>query len=649
MSKDSLIDYLSCALFRLFGPLIRALPVGLGLLLGKGLGGLLYYFDVKHKSIAYSNIKTAFGAKLSPCETSNLTKEFYRTFGQNLIEIFLIPLLDKEYINKYISFDGLEHITEGFKKCKGIILLGVHEGSWELSSIICANLGFPFNLFIRGQRLPRLNRLLNSYRSHKGCKMIQRQNQLRQLIQVLKDNEAVGMNVDQGGKNGVLVKFFGKDASMAMGAIRTALKYDTALIPAFYIRLNGPYLKIIIEPAFKIKKTGNLDNDVRSNLQEIVHIFEKYILKYPKEYLWSYKIWKYSCQRNILILSDGKTGHLRQAEALAKMFDNCLKDNGISSNIDTVEVDFKNKFSRYALVLSNCLAGKYRCQGCLWCLRTFLKKENYKRLISIKPDIVISCGSALSPINYVLSRENLARSVVIMRPSILSTDRFDLVIMPRHDRPPRRKNVVVTEGALNLIDEQYLKEESEKLMPGIKDKNRALSFCIGLLIGGDTKDFFLGKDTMSEVITEIKSACERLDADILVTTSRRTSGEIENLVKDELKDYSRCKLLVVANEKNIPEAMGGILALSQIIVTSPESISMISEAVNSRRYVVVFEAEGLDRKHQRFLDSLAKNNYLYLTKADELSNTIEEILKNKPPVYGLKDNLLVRKALEKIL
>lgn len=617
--------------------------------MGKRLGELLYYFDTKHKSIAYSNIKTAFGARLLPYQISSLTKEFYRTFGQNLFEIFLIPLFDKEYINKYISFEGLDYITEGFKRGKGVILLGAHEGSWELSNIICANLGFPFNLFIRQQRLPHLDRLLNFYRSQKGCKLIQRQNQLRQLIQAVKSNKAVGMSVDQGGKSGIRVKFFGKDASMATGAIRMALEYDTALIPSFYIRLNGPYLKVVIGPAFEIKKTGDLERDIRSNLQELVYIFERYILKYPKEYLWSYKIWKYTKEKNTLILNDGKIGHLRQAQAAAKIIDGCLKDKGITSNIETVEVRFKNKFSRYALTFGSCLAGKYYCQGCLWCLRTFLKEDNYKRLISIKPDIVISCGSALAPLNFVLSRENLARSIVIMRPSILSTQRFDLVIMPRHDRPPRRKNVVATEGALNLINEQYLKEQSERLAKAITDKGQKPSLCVGLLIGGDTKNFSLGKDTMSEVIKGIKSAAERLDADILVTTSRRTPLEVEYLTKEEFRDCSRCKLLVIANEKNIPEAMAGILALSQIIVTSGESISMISEAVNSKKYVLVFNLPGLRKRHRRFLWYFTKNKYIYLTEINSLSKAIEDIWLNRPPIHALKDNLLVSDAIKRIL
>lgn len=650
MSKNSIIDYCGYILFRLLGPIIRCLPLGFSLFLGRRLGDLLYYFDIKHKAVAYVNIKTALGSNLSPSKLSCLTKQFYHIFGQNLIEIFFIPLIDKRYLNKYISIEGLDYIHEGFKRGKGVILLGVHAGSWELSNIICANLGFPFSLFVREQRYPRLDKLLSSYRNQKGCRIIPRQNQtIRQLIQTLKSNQSIGMTADQGGRNGILVKFFGRNASMSTGAIKLALKYGATLIPAFFTRIKGPYFRIILGPIFEIKKTENHTEDIHYNLQEIIHIFERYIRKYPQEYLWTYKIWKYTNEKNILILSDGKTGHMRQSQAVAKIVADYLKDKGIKTNVDNLTIEFKQRFAKLALIFSSCLAGKYHCQGCAWCLKTFLREEVYKSLMNLKTDIVISCGSSIAPINYVISRENVSKSVVIMRPSILSTRRFDLVVMPRHDNPPKRKNIVVTEGALNLIDDDYLREQSEKLMQKLGLITGNYQFCIGFLIGGEAKPSSINKNVMLTIIKQVKSVSEKLNADILVTTSRRTSKEIEEIVKKELKYFSRCKLLVIANEKNFPETVGGILSLSQIIITSPESISMISEAVSSKKYVIVFNAYGLGLRHKRFLNNFSKNKYIHVCEYDELGYTIEKIWRERPAIYTLRDNFLVKEAIKRML
>jgi len=717
MNRNSIIDYSGCILIRLFGPLIRILPLNVSLFLGQRLGELFYYFDLKHKAIVYANIKTVFStstslechgecnrtisAKLSPQKLNNLVKEFYRSFGQNLIEILFIPLVDKTYIDKYITLQGQQHIFEGFKKGKGVILVTVHAGSWEFSNIICANWGFVFNLLIREQRYPRLNKLLNSYRSQKGCKLIQLKSNMRQLIMALRSNQAIGMTADQGGKSGTLVKFMGKYASMPSGAIKLALKYDAQIIPAFYTRINGPYIKVFIEPPLEIKKTGNLEKDINDNLQALVRVFEKYISRYPREYLWSYKIWKYTKEQNILIVSDGRIGHLRQSEAIAGILKDCLKDKGISANVNIVEIKFKNRFSRAALTASCYLAGKYSCQGCLWCLRANLLDDVYRALISIKPDIVVSCGTSVAHINYVISRENLAKSITIMRPSILNTKRFNLVVMSRHDwpprrrrgdsqshrpkgrgwqpnsqshrpkgrgwqpnsqshrpegrglasfgqshRPPERKNVTVIEGALNLINEDYLKEQGESLKPHVEISKELV---LGVLVGGDAKTFHLGKDLMQEIAGQIKMSLEKLDAELLITTSRRTSSAAECLLKEEFLNYHRCKLLIIANEKNIPEAVGGILALSKIIITSAESISMISEAVNSKKYVLVFNSPNLSKKHRRFLNYFAKNKYIYLVDAYNLAKKIEEIWSNRPEIHTLKDNFLVTEAIKKIL
>jgi len=183
-------------------------------------------------------------------------------------------------------------------------------------------------------------------------------------------------------------------------------------------------------------------------------------------------------------------------------------------------------------------------------------------------------------------------------------------------------------------------------LPAVKSREalRSLSF-----IGGDSKGFKLKIELIQEVIRQIKAVSEKIKADILVTTSRRTPPELENLLKQELQNYPLCKLLIIANEKNIPEAVGGILGLSDIVVVSAESISMISEAISSKKYVLVFKSDNLSAKHRNFLDYLVRNNYIYLTEGGALAEEIKEIFIAKPKIPQLKDNLTVSEAIKKIL
>ena len=648
MKTSSIIDYCSCILFRFFGLFIRFFPVSFSLFLGRRLGDLVYCFDFKRRVIVYANLRTAFSAKLSPLKTRKITKAFYRNLGQNFIEIFLIPCIDKNYINKYVAFQGLEYLQEAFKKGKGAILLGVHAGSWELSNIIFANMGFVFNLLVRDQSMPYLNALLDSYRAQKGCKLIRKANQTRELIEALKGNEAVGMTVDQGGRAGVQVNFLGKPASMAAGAIKLALKYDCIILPGYYTRIKGPYIKTIMSKPFEVSRTGNLEIDIRNNLERLIPVFECYIKEYPQDYFWRYKVWKYSQQVNILLLDDRKAGHLRQAQGALKIIGSYLKGHGVGIQIHNVEVE--NKFSASWLTLSACLAGKYNCQGCLLCLRKLLRRDSYEALTRIKPDIIISCGSSLAAVNFILSRQNLAASVAIMKPSIFSTRRFSLVIMPEHDKPPRRKNIAITQGALNIIDEDYLKGQVGLFRKELLNQGIGVSdSCIGVFLGGDTKSFRLDENLLSKVIRQIKKISEDLNLDILVSTSRRTSKVAEGLLRRELGGCARCKFLVIANEKNYPFVVGGILGLSKFVVVSPESISMISEAVSSRRYTIVFNALGLKKKHRDFLLSFARHKYIYLVEPGDISAKIADIYNKKPEINLPRNEVIIKESLSKIL
>jgi len=354
-------------------------------------------------------------------------------------------------------------------------------------------------------------------------------------------------------------------------------------------------------------------------------------------------------EKNILLLNDGRTGNYRQAQAVAKILVRCLKKRDMGSRVETQEIKYGNRFARSVLILMGKVLGR-RLKSCWWCLRLFLSRDTYRSLSAKKADVIISGGTALAPVNVILSARNLAKSIVVMKPPTVGLEMFDLAILPRHDQPPSRENVVVTEGALNLVDQEYLEKQTGELLATSMAGRAPQGLFMGLLIGGDAKNFHLALETIATVIREIKSVAHDLGASLLVSTSRRTPQDIEELVKKEFSGYPACKLLIIANEKNIPQAVGGILGLSRIIVISPESVMMISEAVNSKKDVVVFECPGLDEKHSRFLDNFKGKEYIHSAQPSGLGQAIRDISSNKArPRAPLRDESLVEEALIKIL
>jgi mitochondrial fission protein ELM1 len=221
--------------------------------------------------------------------------------------------------------------------------------------------------------------------------------------------------------------------------------------------------------------------------------------------------------------------------------------------------------------------------------------------------------------------------------------------MSSHDKPPSRKNVAIIDGALNLIDDDYLGSQARQLS---RDSGISIPFdqiYIGFLLGGNTRDFQLEADAVEQVLTGLKEAAAKSKAGLLVTTSRRTPVAVEAVVKSELAGCGCTKLVIIANEKNYSSAVGGILGLSRIVVVSGESISMISESVSSLKHVVVFKSKGISARHNIFLNNFSSKGYIHLVDARDVGRTVESLLRDPSRIKPLKDNQIVLESLRRIL
>ena len=273
-----------------------------------------------------------------------------------------------------------------------------------------------------------------------------------------------------------------------------------------------------------------------------------------------------------------------------------------------------------------------------------------------KADFVVSCGSQAAGVNFIISRNHLARSVSILTPGLLSQDRFDVVVLPEHDRSrvPRRARLIIPKVSPNLVNAAYLKGQGEGLMKYYSHLKGNVRTKFGVLIGGNTKGVSFDEDQIRELIDQLKEAALHYNADILLTTSRRTPPGIEQIILKELKNFERCSLCIIANQRNIPEAVGGILALSDLVIVSGESISMVSEALSSGRRTIVFSPHGQygpkpRDKYENFVLKLHDQGYLMVTSVYDMKAKITQLLSRKLTLKTLDDQSIIQSGLEAIL
>jgi mitochondrial fission protein ELM1 len=142
---------------------------------------------------------------------------------------------------------------------------------------------------------------------------------------------------------------------------------------------------------------------------------------------------------------------------------------------------------------------------------------------------------------------------------------------------------------------------------------------------------------------------------LLATSSRRTPPWADEILKAALKGQKQCPLLVIANESNLKGAVPGILGLSDVLVVSGESISMVSEAIVSGKPVVVFlpfEKAILKPKHEEFLERMFQQKLIVRAKPETLYEIIQKQMMQENgrvnPV-GAQDREVLRQAVRRVI
>jgi len=284
-------------------------------------------------------------------------------------------------------------------------------------------------------------------------------------------------------------------------------------------------------------------------------------------------------------------------------------------------------------------------------MKLCLTEESYKELKNCYADIVISCGSEIAAVNLLFTRENNAKNVILMKPSLISSRNFDLAIIPEHDRPPQNRNIVKTLGTPNLITPKRMADDLRLLerMVNLDGKKS-----IGLFIGGESKNYTFNSFLIKEVLESVIRAAKELDANILATTSRRTNRDISDFVRMELGKTEFAKLIIVANERNPEWVVGSILAASDVVIVSGESSSMISEAASSGKHVIVFKPIRKLRifknnKHELFLNNLASSGIVRISEIKKLKEDVVELINLNEKPKKLDDNIRILEAVRRII
>ncbi|MCD6034435.1 MAG: putative nucleoside-diphosphate-sugar epimerase [Rickettsiales bacterium] len=228
-----------------------------------------------------------------------------------------------------------------------------------------------------------------------------------------------------------------------------------------------------------------------------------------------------------------------------------------------------------------------------------MDKNNSDPLTSPWPDLVILAGRRSTPIAHYIKAQSGGKTKIIqlMWPGFPASG-IDLIVIPEHDDIPASHNIIITVGAPHRVTATTLQEahaQWKDRFPDLPEKK------IALLIGGNVGGRIFSPAHAKE-LAEIASACaNEYNAALLITTSRRTSEEAIAALKSALTVPYHLHHWQSTDEN----PYFGLLALSESIIVTGDSMSMCSEAAATGKPVFIYAPSDLiPEKHTRLHQTL---------------------------------------------
>jgi mitochondrial fission protein ELM1 len=255
----------------------------------------------------------------------------------------------------------------------------------------------------------------------------------------------------------------------------------------------------------------------------------------------------------IWVLTDGKRGHENQSLGLAKAL-----ARKTSTQLETIRVNDGLGW------LMNWLLGKFPPgQNCP------------------KPDLILAAGHTTHFPLLAARRAFGGKAVALMKPS-LPLMFFDRVVVPRHDGLKPDGNHLTTEGPINRVQPN-------------KSAARTVSL---FLIGGPSPHF---QWDSAKIIRQILAiASQDPGRRWTLTTSRRTPTDFLS----QLTRSSPENLTVVPHEQTGADWLPVRLSSAQVVWVTPDSVSMVYEALTAEAGVGLFDLPSRQTRVARSILSL---------------------------------------------
>ena len=204
---------------------------------------------------------------------------------------YLIPLMDSQYIQRFIEMEGLDHLDEALKEKRGILLMAGHIGVPHLAFNALRVMGYETILLSgvtpKTPKYPKIRYYDTPDKTIFTHDLSLSENYKKRILETLRSGKMIYYDGDAGeGRKKERVPFLGREMDFPTGMLHLAHQANAIVIPFLHLYRRGKTRLIFKEPLDGHWKEGV--GEYKRIVTGFARLLESYILTYPEQYLGIY-------------------------------------------------------------------------------------------------------------------------------------------------------------------------------------------------------------------------------------------------------------------------------------------------------------------------------------------------------------------------
>ncbi len=270
--------------------LLVQLPYPVLLLMGRGLGWLVYWVAGSRRHIVRRNLELCM-PQLGSAERDVLLKKNFESTGIAFFEMAMSWWWPKSRLRKLAHIEGLEHLQQAQAAGQGVILMAVHFTTLEIGATLLGQLHTIDGMY-REHGNPLFDYIQRHGRErHNLDATAVERDDVRGMLKVLRAGRAIWYAPDQdyGRKQSIFVPLFGVTAATVTATTKFARLGKARVVPFTQQRLaDGSGYRLVIHPPLQDFPGESEEADCL----RINRWIESVVSANPEQYLWAHRRFK---------------------------------------------------------------------------------------------------------------------------------------------------------------------------------------------------------------------------------------------------------------------------------------------------------------------------------------------------------------------